>query len=168
MPLLLEHWKPIFGFESHYAISNVGNVRRTCEGSRTQTNKILRNPPNSNGYIVLTLCVDGVRYKRTVHQLVAEHFHGRCPDGLQVNHLNGWKAKNWVSNLEYATPKEDIHHAWRTGLCGEIAMTPEKIEAAHRLRGFITQKEMAVRFGVTLHQVKTVFRTRTKLRHNAA
>jgi hypothetical protein len=168
MPLLLEHWKPIVGFESLYAISNVGNVRRIRCGSRTQANKILRNLPNSKGYIVLTLCVDGVRYKRAVHRLVAEHFNGVCPDGLQVNHENGWKAKNWASNLEYATPKANIQHAWHAGLCGEAVLSPEQVEEVKRLHGIITQKEMANRYGVTLNQIKNIFRTRTKLRHVAA
>jgi hypothetical protein len=54
MPLLIEYWKAISGFESGYKISNGGIVRRTCEGSRTQANKILHPLPNDKGHIVLT------------------------------------------------------------------------------------------------------------------
>ena len=111
MPLFIEHWKPILGFEGFYSVSNVGHVRRDCGGTRTHARKISKPLPNSNGYIVLTLCVLGVRHKRAVHQLVAEHFLGICPDGLQVNHENGWKAKNWASNLVYVTGQENIQHA---------------------------------------------------------
>jgi HNH endonuclease len=112
--------------------------------------------------------VDGVTHKRAVHQLVAEHFNGPCPDGLEVNHLNGWKSKNWASNLEYATPKQNIDHAWRTGLCGDKAPTPGQHAEIRRLRGLLTQKEMAKRYGLSLDKIKTIFGERTRLRYKQA
>lgn len=54
--------------------------------------------------------------QRSVHRLVVEAFTGEIPEGLVVNHLDGNKQNNHISNLEICTPAENMQHAYATGL----------------------------------------------------
>lgn len=64
---------------------------------------------------------DGSRKVFSVHRLVLETF---CPnpnsDKLQVNHKDGNKTNNALSNLEWCTCKENINHGYKTGLYNNI------------------------------------------------
>ena len=68
---------------------------------------------NADGYIAVRL-VDG---RCTVaHRLIWEAVHGPIPAGMQINHKTGIKHDNRIANLEVVTPKENVRHAYRTGL----------------------------------------------------
>jgi hypothetical protein len=51
-----------------------------------------------------------------VHRLVWEAFNGEIPKGFQINHIDGVKSNNCLSNLELVTPLENIQHAFALGL----------------------------------------------------
>ncbi|QIW91573.1 HNH homing endonuclease [Acinetobacter phage vB_AbaM_D22] len=72
---------------------------------------------NGKGYKFVRIHKRGTKEAKQfyVHRLVAEMFIG-CVDGLQVNHIDGDKSNNCVSNLEIVTPKENIKHSHETGL----------------------------------------------------
>jgi hypothetical protein len=52
-----------------------------------------------------------------VHALVALAFLGDRPNGYVINHIDGIKANNCPSNLEYCTAKSNTLHAFSLGLC---------------------------------------------------
>lgn len=70
----------------------------------------------NNGYMQVHLCKNGKPYTRKVHRLVAETFIPN-PDCLpQVNHKDGNKLNNNVTNLEWCTQSYNIKHSIATGL----------------------------------------------------
>lgn len=51
-----------------------------------------------------------------VHRVVWEAFNGVVPKGYQINHIDGVKSNNRLSNLELVTPLQNIQHAFSLGL----------------------------------------------------
>ena len=86
---------------------NYGVNIYTGEVWNLKTNKKLKASYTWNGY--LTVTIDGKRMK--VHRVVmmtATQFEGK---GKQVNHKDGIKEHNYISNLEWCTPQENINHS---------------------------------------------------------
>lgn len=74
----------------------------------------LKPDVNSTGYLRVSLCKDG-RVKRVfIHRLVAEHFLEQR-EGCVVNHKDGNRKNNHVSNLEWVTMSENVKDGWRRG-----------------------------------------------------
>lgn len=71
---------------------------------------------SSGGYWRVTLCRDGVAKKFFIHRLIAQHFIEPI-DGLNcVNHKDGDKLNNHVSNLEWISRSDNQKHAYKLGL----------------------------------------------------
>lgn len=62
------------------------------------------------GYKQVVLYKDGKRCYKRVHRLVYEAFMGPIPKNLIVNHIDGDKENNCLSNLELITNAENIKH----------------------------------------------------------
>lgn len=60
--------------------------------------------------------VNGKFLNLEIHRLMVETFIGEIPKGMQVNHINGDRYDNRLSNLEVVTPLENMQHAHRNGL----------------------------------------------------
>lgn len=68
------------------------------------------------GYKQVTLHADNKRIYRRINRLVAIAFLDNPECKQEVNHIDGNKLNNIVTNLEWVTSKENSEHAWRTGL----------------------------------------------------
>lgn len=115
-----EKWRVIPGF-SNYNVSNFGRVKRVWNRTHTRKkNGFLKYGRRGNKkarfYFQVTLHQNGIVKQMAIHQLVAAAFIGSCPIGYQVNHKDGDKLNNIVSNLEYVTPSQNITHAIKLGL----------------------------------------------------
>lgn len=115
-----EVWKDVEGFEGRYEISNFGRVRSRI--SMRNGRKVLKEYFHvlkhsiSRGYHRVCLIDDmGGRNMRSVHRLVATAFIGDCTD-LEINHKDGDKSNNQVSNLEICDQSYNTIHAYKHGL----------------------------------------------------
>ena len=100
----MEQWKVVKGFEN-YLVSSLGNVK-TING---KLKKVVYDSKNDYGYVELWKNNKGKKFR--IHRLVAETFIPNTLGKEQVNHIDGDKKNNCVSNLEWVTPKENIRHA---------------------------------------------------------
>ncbi len=115
----MEIWKKIDGFE--YEVSSYGRVKalsRKVWNGRIWHNKEERILKNRGGehYQYITLCDNGKYKKQYIHRLVAESFIPNVDDKPEVNHIDGDKTNNNISNLEWNTISENRKHAFKTGL----------------------------------------------------
>ena len=67
---------------------------------------------NKNGYLIASLDKEQL----LVHRLVALHFLPNPYQYPHVNHIDGNKENNHVSNIEWCTPEQNAQHALKTGL----------------------------------------------------
>lgn len=110
-------WRPVAGYEGIYEVSSNGQVRSVSRRGKTR-GKILKpqvRKQRNAGHLLLKLRRDGVQKTKTVHQIVAEAFLGRRPEGMQIRHLDGNPANNNVSNLAYGTSSENRLDSVRHG-----------------------------------------------------
>lgn len=114
-----EVWHPCAGFETHYEVSNLGNVRSIERmvphhrgGLKKSPSKVLRQAVGGAGYKIVSFCVDGLKSNQLVHRLVARAFIPNESNKPQVNHKNGVKTDNTVQNLEWVTASENGLHSY--------------------------------------------------------
>ena len=122
---MIEHWKPIKGYEGLYDVSDLGNVRSlphsvlvTRNGSTYLSpypGKVLKPVRRQHGYLGVMLYGKGGHEKRgfktfSIHRLVAEAFIPNPDNLLEVNHLDEDKQNNRADNLEWTTRKGNIRY----------------------------------------------------------
>ena len=104
-----EQWKPITGWEDLYAVSSLGRFKNIQRGKLRKTRVV------PEGYHQIVLTRNGKQTVLAAHRVVAQEFIG-FSDKPDVNHKDGDKSNNAVSNLEWSTKKENMAHAIETGL----------------------------------------------------
>lgn len=121
-----EEWRPvpIQQFAGLYEVSNLGRLRacpKTTSDGRRLPERLVGTTKLKSGYLQFKLYNDGFRININAHKLVAITFgliywNEHSLTELQINHKDGNKENNSVSNLEACTPSENVLHAYRTGL----------------------------------------------------
>lgn len=110
-----EIWKDVPGYEGLYKVSNLGNVLSLNFCGRGVTRQ-MHLVHHYSGYILVSLSKNKKTKNWLVHVLVAKAFIPNPEKKPFVNHIDGVKSNNNVSNLEWVTAKENTAHAIFTGL----------------------------------------------------
>lgn len=108
-----EEWRP--WRDGAYEVSSLGRVRRAKPGRRTHVWRLMTPVLLSIGYYHVGPTINGRNVQVYVHAMVAEVFIGPRPEGYDINHKDGIKTNNAVTNLEYTTHLENVRHAHRSG-----------------------------------------------------
>ena len=135
----VEVWRVISGYDG-YEVSSFGRVRsldrivccilsdgvqvRRCKG------KVLSGERGKH-YPVISIDGDCIN----IHRLVAGAFIPKPAGHTVVNHLDGNKRNNHVSNLEWVTTSKNIQHAYDTGLMPDKKGRVYGPRKTHCLRG---------------------------------
>ena len=122
-PLPNEEWRDVVGYEGLYQVSNLGRVkslsRRIVYKDGREYNypsKVLKNQKISTGYIGVMLYGVDEKKQYYVHRLVAETFVPNPNNLSYVNHKDGCKTNNTISNLEWCSHSDNPKHAYKNGL----------------------------------------------------
>lgn len=146
-----EKWISIKGYENLYTISNTGKIKN-------KNNKLIKTKIGINGYEQVCLHNNSKVKYFLVHRLVALHFiknNNECKS--QVNHIDGNKLNNVVTNLEWVTPLYNTRHSIINGLTNnnkkiaQISRDNGKI-----LRTFNSIKEAAIYTGSEKHNAHII------------
>ena len=110
-------WYIYKGYKTIYAIypdSRIYDSEKEC---------FIKPHRNPAGYLYITLRPFNIEIG--VHQMVGETFIPNPEHKKYINHIDGHKYHNWVNNLEWSTPSENMLHAYATGL--RKPLTPDKV-----------------------------------------
>lgn len=99
----MEIWKEIEGFEGIYWISTWGRVRGT--------KGILKPYKTEKGYYKVDLYKKGKRHKWRVNRLVAHAFIPNPYSLPQVDHVDGNKQNNSITNLRWVDNSTNVSAA---------------------------------------------------------
>jgi hypothetical protein len=99
-----------------YYCDNLGNIY----SNKTQQKRQIRNNKKCSlvvrRYIECGFYLEGCRFLFKAHRAIYIYFNGLILKGYTINHKDGNKHNNCIENLEAVTQKENILHAWKTGL----------------------------------------------------
>ena len=91
-------------------VSNTGKVKNYLTG------KILKQRKNAGKYNVCSIRINKKTKSFIVSRLVAQTFLDYCGNEFEVNHVDGDKDNNHLSNLNWLTRNENLQHAKDIGI----------------------------------------------------
>ena len=121
-------WKPILITNGKYSVSNTGLIKNN------DTNRLRKLIVRKDkGYYRVPVVISGGPKDLSVHREVTKAFIPNPCNKPCINHIDGVKTNNVVSNLEWVTIKENTIHAYRIGLmnikrCRQRKLSNEQIE----------------------------------------
>lgn len=110
---MIELWKDIKGWENYYQVSNMGRIK-SLSRFNSQRERILKQN-HRRGYHSVLFSKSNIHYTVATHRLVAIAFIPNPFNKPQINHINGIRDDNQISNLEWCDQSYNIKHAYENG-----------------------------------------------------
>ena len=149
--------KAVAGFPN-YSVTEKGTITNTLTG------KECGKEVTRLGYVRVKIKGPEGWKKKLVHRLVLETFNPSA--GLEVNHINGDKSNNCLTNLEWVSRSGNVRHAYKSGLKvnkkgprGSIKLLPSEIELIRDLRSDLSARSIATLFGVSPSTINLILRS---------
>lgn len=147
----MENWKPVVGYEGIYEVSDQGRIKRVRPYNSTIAGHILLSRRNRCGYSQISLSKNSSAKTKTIHRAVAEAFIPNPENKREVNHRDGNKENNLLSNLEWVTSSENQLHSYNylgkkvpTGsVRSDSKFTQQDVRRIRMASELITQQEIA-------------------------
>lgn len=162
-----ENWRAIPGYEGRYCVSDLGNVM-SMDFLGTGLPGLMKGTENHSGYLTLELSLRGKKKRFHIPRLVMLAFIGPRPPNAQINHIDGDKKNNKLSNLEYCSRSENIRHAYSIGLMqvgedhSKAKLTSTAVIEIRRLHaGGSSANALGRQFGITGATVRQIVSGRT-------
>lgn len=168
-----ERWEYIRGYDNNYQISSYGRVKSL----KFSKEKYLKPKQNRGGYLEVLLYKNNKGKLYRIHRLVAEAFIQNTYNYPEVNHKDGDKLNNCVSNLEWCTRSKNQKHACVTSLAGSISKVKDRAringkQACKRIiqetvdgeviRVWDSQTSAAIELNLTRTSISNCLNNRTK------
>ncbi len=154
--------KPIKGYPG-YLINDQGKI---WTNKKNRYMSLVLNPR----YLYVNLCKNSKTKMFRVHRLVAQHFIPNPNKYPCVNHIDGNKLNNIVSNLEWCTHKQNSQHAIKNNLhvrgesVGTSKLTEKQVLEIRNIHKKFTQKQLAKKYNVTQTNIQCIL-NRKSWRH---
>jgi hypothetical protein len=157
----MEIWKSIDGFEGLYEASSYGRVRNV------KSSFVLNPCDNGKGYLSVTLHKDNKNNTSKLHRVIAKAFIPNPANLRDVNHIDGDKTNNHISNLEWLSPQDNHKHAKKSGLkatgerCAISKLNVDLVKEIRSLKNTMSQRELAKKFSVSRGTIQAVLNNKT-------
>ncbi len=143
-------FRNVLGF-SNYEVSKNGVIRNK------KTKRVKKQYIGSTGYYMVTFSVKNKSNPKRVHRIIANAFIENNDKKPDINHIDGNKLNNNIENLEWVTHKENMTHAFGTGLVDNLGSKNgmaklnevQVIEIKQLLKKGLSQYKIAAIFNVS-------------------
>lgn len=152
-------WLPVTGLGGLYEVSDLGGFRSV------RTGLPVKPRPNPDGYLIVTVSINGQRFTRKLHRLVCEAFHG--PSNAlhrEAAHLDGNRANAGADNLKWVSHAENVSHKAGHGTAQAGERHPRSRLTADQVTGIRASRsrysDIAKLYGISWHTVSDIRRGR--------